>query len=278
MRKLLGPVPDQLFRYCSDSSISRYLRARAWNVKKAVKMMKESIKWRMEYKPEQIRWEDVAHEAETGKLYRSAYTDKLGRTVLVMRPSRQNSKSTKAQIKYLVYCMENAIMNLPDSLEEMVWLVDFEGFNLSNISVKSTRETAHVLQEFYPERLGVAILYNPPKIFEPFYMLVKPFLEPKTANKVKFVYSSNSNTMKIMEETFDLDKLETAFGGKDNNAGFEINKYAERMREDDKNMPYFWAKKNDESSGGRVGEVEGVSRDSEFPVMNSGNEAIVEVK
>lgn len=51
----------------------------------------------------------------------------------------------------------------------MVWLIDFEGFNLSNISVKVTRETAHVLQDHYPERLGVAILYNPPKFFEPFF-------------------------------------------------------------------------------------------------------------
>jgi hypothetical protein len=65
--------------------------------------------------------------------------------------------------------MENAVLNLPPGQEQMVWLIDFEGFNLSNISVKLTRETAHVLQDRYPERLGVAILYNPPKFFEPFF-------------------------------------------------------------------------------------------------------------
>lgn len=83
----------------------------------------------------------------------------------------QNSKSTKEQIKYLVYCMENAILNLPADQEQMVWLIDFDGFNLSNISVKLTKETAHVLQDQYPERLGLAILYNPPKFFEPFFMV-----------------------------------------------------------------------------------------------------------
>lgn len=60
-------------------------------------------------------------------------------------------------------------MNLPREQEQMVWLIDFEGFNLSHISVKVTRETAHVLQDHYPERLGLAILYNPPKFFEPFW-------------------------------------------------------------------------------------------------------------
>lgn len=35
--------------------------------------------------------EEIAKEAETGKIYRSNFTDKHGRTVLVMRPSRQVS-------------------------------------------------------------------------------------------------------------------------------------------------------------------------------------------
>ncbi|XP_062099360.1 uncharacterized protein LOC133805248 [Humulus lupulus] len=241
VRKSIGPLPDKLSIYCSDASICRYLRARNWNVKKATKMLKDTLKWRSEYKPEEIRWEEVAHEAETGKIYRSNYIDKHGRTVLVMRPSFENSKSTKGQIRYLVYCMENAILNLPQDQEQMVWLIDFQGFNLSHISVKVTRETAHVLQDHYPERLGLAILYNPPKFFEPFWTLVKPFLEPKTRNKVKFVYSDELNTKKIMEDHFDMDRLESAFGGNDN-TGFDIQKYAERMKEDDKRMPAFWTR------------------------------------
>lgn len=73
--------------------------------------------------------------------------------------------------------------------------------------------------------------------------MVKPFLEPKTYKKVKFVYSDDNNTKKIMEDLFNMDQLESAFGGKDN-SGFDINKYAERMREDDKKMPAFWARIN----------------------------------
>ncbi|XP_044511265.1 phosphatidylinositol transfer protein 3-like [Mangifera indica] len=244
VRKLLGPLSTRSSIYCSDAAVSRYLTARNWNVKKATKMLKETLKWRAEYKPEEIRWDEVAREAETGKIYRSNYVDKYGRTVLVMRPACKNSKSTKGQIRYLVYCMENAISNMLPDQEQMVWLIDFQGFNLSHISVKVTRETAHVLQDRYPERLGLAILYNPPKFFEPFWTVVKPFLEPKTQNKVKFVYSDDLDSKKIMEELFDMDKLESAFGGNDN-SGFNIDKYAERMQEDDKRMPSFWAKEKE---------------------------------
>ncbi|KAF5193139.1 Phosphatidylinositol transfer protein [Thalictrum thalictroides] len=241
VRRSLGQMPDKLFVYCSDASITRHLRARNWNVKKAIKMLRETLKWRLQYKPEEIRWEEISHEAETGKIYRSNYLDKYGRSVLIMRPSSQNTKSTKGQIRYLVYCMENAILNLPAEQEQMVWLIDFHGFNMSHISVKVTKETAHVLQEHYPERLGVAILYNPPKIFESFWTVVKPFLEPKTYRKVKFAYSDDVNSKKMMEDLFDMDKLEASFGG-NNQMGFDINEYATRMREDDKRMPLFWTR------------------------------------
>ncbi|KAI4339734.1 hypothetical protein MLD38_024644 [Melastoma candidum] len=244
VRRSVGDFPEKMIAFSSDASVLRYLRTRNWNVKKATKMLKETLKWRSNYKPEEIRWEDIAHEAETGKIYRTDYIDKHGRTALVMRPSRLNSKSTKGQINYLVYCMENAILNLPPDQEQMVWLIDFEGFNLTHISVKLTKETAHVLQDHYPERLGVAILYNPPKFFEPFFTVVKPFLEPKTYNKVKFVYSDDLTSQKIMEDLFDINQLEPAFGGKGISAGFEITKYAERMKEDDEKVSSFWERAN----------------------------------
>lgn len=241
VRQSLVQLPDKLSMYCSDASITRHLKARNWHVKKAIKMLKETLKWRFQYKPEEIRWEEIAKEAETGKIYRLNDLDKYGRSVLVMRPASQNTKSTKGQIRYLVYCMENAILNLPAGQEQMVWLIDFQGFNMSHISVRVTKETAHVLQDQYPERLGVAILYNPPKIFESFWTVVKPFLEPKTYRKVKFVYSNDVNSKKIMEDIFDMDKLESSFGG-NSQTKFNINDYASRMREDDKKMASFWTK------------------------------------
>ena len=77
--------------------------------------------------------------------------------------------------------------------------------------------------------------------------MVKPFLESKTQNKVKFVYTDDPNTKKIMEDLFDMEKLESAFGENDD-SGFNINKYAERMKEDDKRIPAFWTRGNPQSA------------------------------
>lgn len=70
--------------------------------------------------------------------------------------------------------------------------------------------------------------------------IAKPFLDPKTASKVKFMYSDDPNSKKMMEELFDMSLVESAFGG-DDKADFDINKYAERMREDEKKFS-FWKK------------------------------------
>lgn len=50
-----------------------------------------------------------------------------------------------------------------------------------------------------------------------------------------------------MEDLFDMGQLESSFGG-NNNTGFDINKYAERMKEDDKKLPAFWTKEHPPAS------------------------------
>ncbi|KAK3159941.1 hypothetical protein QOZ80_1BG0053020 [Eleusine coracana subsp. coracana] len=236
LRKDLGEQSSEAIKgFLSDESLSRFLRARNWNVQKASKMLKAAVKWRLAFKPETICWEDISEEAETGKIYRADYKDKLGRTVLVLRPGLENTTSGTGQIKYLVYSLEKAIMNLTDDQEKMVWLTDFQSWTLGSTPLKVTRETVNVLQDCYPERLGLAILYNPPRIFESFWRVVKPFLDQETRKKVKFVYSNDKESQKIMAEVFDMDQLDSAFGG-NNPAGFEYNSYADQMRDDDKKM------------------------------------------
>ncbi|KAL9312647.1 hypothetical protein ACSQ67_018099 [Phaseolus vulgaris] len=231
VRGLIGQLSDKESAYCSDASISRYLLSRNSNVKKAAQMLKQSLKWRKEYKPEEIRWEEVADEAELGSMYRPNYHDKCGRSVIIMTPGSKSSRSTQT-VKYLVYCMENAILNLPAHQEQVVWLVDLKGIKMSDISFKMAREIVHVIQDYYPKRLGLIILLNAPIVFQPFFKMIRPFLETEMYNKVKFYYWDNHNDKKILEDLFDMDKLESAFGG-NGDKGFDVNKYAERMKEDD---------------------------------------------
>lgn len=56
MKKIIGPLAEKLPKLCDDASLVRYLKARNWNTKKASRMLKDTVKWRLEFKPENILW------------------------------------------------------------------------------------------------------------------------------------------------------------------------------------------------------------------------------
>lgn len=52
----------------------------------------------------------------------------------------------------------------------MIWLIDFTGWTMANaVPIKTAREVVNILQNHYPERLAIAFLFNPPKVFETFW-------------------------------------------------------------------------------------------------------------
>ncbi|GKV29902.1 hypothetical protein SLEP1_g38777 [Rubroshorea leprosula] len=240
LRAALGPLSGRSLQYCSDACLRRYLEARNWNVGKSKEMLEETLKWRSTYKPEDIRWHEVAVEGETGKVYRAGFHDRHGRTVLILRPGMQNTASLDNQIRHLVYMIENAILNLPEDQEQMAWLIDFTGWTLStSVPVKSARDSINILQNHYPERLSVAFLYNPPRIFEAFWKIVKYFLDAKTFQKVKFVYPKNKDSVELMKSYFDEENLPIEFGGK---AILQYNheEFSKMMVQDDVKSANLW--------------------------------------
>lgn len=240
LRDALGPLSGCSLKYCSDGCLRRYLDARNWNVDKSKKMLEETLKWRATYRPEETRWHEVAVEGETGKLFKANFHDRSGRTVLIMRPGRQNTTSIDDQIRHLVYLMENAILNLPEGQEQMAWLIDFTGWTLStSVPIKAARETVNILQNHYPERLAVAFLYSPPRIFETFWKIVKYFLDPKTIQKVKFVYPMKQDSVELMSSYFDIDNLPTEFGGK-STLQYDHEEFSKLMIADDEKTANFW--------------------------------------
>ncbi|XP_066364172.1 uncharacterized protein [Miscanthus floridulus] len=200
VRELLGDLPTETPSFLSDGTIRRFLRAKNWSMEQATKALKEAVKWRRQFKPDKICW---------------------------------SLTSAKEHIKQLVYNLEILALSSEDAQEEnIVWMCDFSGWTLSTTPLWETRESLHIIQNYYPGLVGAAILSNPPKIFESFWKIVKHFIEPTLYDKVKFVYSNNSDSQRILADMFDLDKLEFAFGGR-NTASLDITMYSERMRRRD---------------------------------------------
>uniref|UniRef100_A0A7S0BC14 CRAL-TRIO domain-containing protein n=1 Tax=Rhodosorus marinus TaxID=101924 RepID=A0A7S0BC14_9RHOD len=226
MRRLLKQHTDLSSieqKWLDDNCLRRYLRARNMNVKKAYKMLEETIAWRRSFGVEGLLMGDlqtVKKESETGKTYVRG-TDKAGRAVLYMKPRNQNSKGTKGQLDQLVYTLERARGESIPPQEKITLLLDFKGYSMRNApSIKTMRETLNILQNHYPETLGIAVCVEAPALFSTMYKMIKPFIDPDTAKKIQFVsktkgFKVDSKAKRFMEGLFNKETLETEFGGSD---------------------------------------------------------------
>ncbi|KAM0928734.1 hypothetical protein ACQ4PT_002046 [Festuca glaucescens] len=237
VRGLLGPLMEEMPSFLSDTTILRFLRVRNWSTEQATKGLKETVKWRREYRPEAISWEDIAeNEVEAKRTHIANYVDKNGRSVLISNMGIKSKVSMKDQIKHMVYLLEHLAMSSADEKDDcVVWITDVRGWSIASTPFSSSRECMHIVQTYYPGLIAVAITFDPPSIFESFWKISKSFIDQNMRDKVKFVYASKPESMKIMEDLFDKDTLESSsFGGRSTSTAFDINKYAERMRGADK--------------------------------------------
>ena len=201
----------------NDRLYMRYLRARNFDVDKAVTMLNTTLQWRETFGLKNIQeWmETIRMENDTGKIYARGF-DREGSILLYMKPRLENSKNHDGNLKHLVYNMERAIatMDATSGEEKLVLLIDYDGYNLSSAPpMKTSMETLSILQNHYPERLKCAYCLRPPWVFNAFWSVISPFIDPVTKNKIKMV--PGEQLRNLLSEKIDVNVLEASCGGDD---------------------------------------------------------------
>ncbi|KAJ7067012.1 CRAL/TRIO domain-containing protein [Mycena amicta] len=100
-------------------------------------------------------------------------------------PSRQNTTEPPQQIQYTVWMLERCIDMMPAGIESLDLLIDYAD-KAKNPSLGTARTVLNILQDHYPERLGLALILNVPFLLNAFYKLITPFIDPVTRLKMKF--------------------------------------------------------------------------------------------
>ncbi|PSC75046.1 random slug 5-like [Micractinium conductrix] len=220
--------------FCTHGTYIRYLRARSWNVAKAAKMLRETLRWRVEYGPQALDWERTKAEGARGKLHVLDHPDNDGRPVVLMRPRLEAvySGDSDERVKWLVYTLEQAARladaSAPDG--KMTWLIDFVGYNSKNSPpLKVSLQVLHILQNHYPERLGCAVCYKPPLLFNVVWKAVGPFVDPHTRDKLVFL--SPKSPPEALAKHFDPQHIDDSLGGHiPIEQLFDYEGYGERMK------------------------------------------------
>ncbi|KAJ7364130.1 CRAL-TRIO domain-containing protein [Mycena albidolilacea] len=211
------PLMDVEKMWLSYECILRYLRASKWKVDVAIQRLEATLKWRREYGMYETVPADVEPEAVTGKEIPLGF-DVHGRPALYLIPSRQNTTESTQQIQFNVWMLERCIDLMPPGVESLDLLINYAD-KAKNPSFGTARAVLNILQDHYPERLGLALILNVPWLLNTFFKLITPFVDPVTRNKMKF------NPQVIEDGIFSPDMVMAQWWGGSYKFEYEHDKY-----------------------------------------------------
>jgi hypothetical protein len=213
-------LTDEEKQWCDDACLARYLRARVdkfgWNLEKSLLMIQDTLKWRREFKPEDIKEEDVRELIEMGMLYNNG-KDKQGRPIVMVK-FNQPMTDFVLYTRYVVFVMEKAIASMnPEETEQMLWILDLKGSNRKCFPPKAVcKEALNIFYTHYPERLHKLYIVDAPKVFSVFWAMLSAFLESDTKAKINFLSGAIGPGQKKTDallELVDVNVLESDYGG-----------------------------------------------------------------
>ncbi|KAJ2982963.1 hypothetical protein NQ176_g1046 [Zarea fungicola] len=188
----------------------RFLRARKWDVQKALIMFIAAVNWR---KAEMKVDDNVMRNGEAGaasdeksanskaKQLGSDFlaqlrmgksflhgSDREGRPICVVRVRLHHGGEQSAESieRYTVHVIETARLLLQPPIETATIVFDMTNFTLSNMDYAPVKFMIKCFEANYPESLGAVLIQNAPWLFQGIWRIIKPWLDPVVAAKVHF--------------------------------------------------------------------------------------------
>ncbi|KAL7784131.1 hypothetical protein V8C37DRAFT_413490 [Trichoderma ceciliae] len=213
-----------------DALALRFLRARKWDVEKALVMLVSTMSWRhSEMKVDS----DIMKNGEEGALADAQVgksdakkvaddflaqlrmgksflhgVDKQGRPICVVRVRlhRQGEQCEESLERYTVYLIETARMVLRPPVDTATIVFDMTGFSMANMDYTPVKFMIKCFEANYPESLGAVLVHNAPWVFQGIWKIIRGWLDPVVAAKVHF--TNNKNELReFIEPTHILKEL-----------------------------------------------------------------------
>jgi len=183
----------QLLEWCDDDCCKRFLRARGNNLEQAHTMLHKALLWRVETQPDKKQCDYCLEDPFSHNMRLIGFDVQQRPVIYTCFRQAKNRFNPEVNVAHLIKILEetSAIMKLTNA-EKWVWIIDFEGFGVSDCSITTASLTRQLL-DYYPDRLGVCVLLDAPWLFYGLWKTILPILPTETANKIQFVYSKDSN-------------------------------------------------------------------------------------
>ncbi|KAI8676404.1 hypothetical protein LRP88_10589 [Fusarium phalaenopsidis] len=193
-----------------DALVLRFLRARKWDVEKALVMLVSTMHWRHNDmrvdddimkngdalaiedeknadSPTKQVSADVMAQLRMGKSFLHG-TDKNGRPICVVRVRlhKIGAECEPSLERYTVYIIETARMVLEPPVDTACVIFDMTGFSMANMDYAPVKFMIKCFEANYPESLGAVLVHRAPWLFQGIWKVIRGWLDPVVAAKVHF--------------------------------------------------------------------------------------------
>jgi hypothetical protein len=213
-----------------NATLCRFLRARDYDVDKAVEMFTNAVEIRREHgaadilkkrDPNEPTWQHGTPHYHYGhdKLGRPFYIEMSGRVRVgkLMEPTGYMNFDdfTKRHIIHMEYMsrrIEHASKRYGEHVTQLSQIMDLEGLSYFDDSrgMQLFKDAINMDQNVYPEYLGNLFLINAPLIFRGMWVIIRKWIEAKTAAKFHVL---GSDYLPTLLQYIDIHELPVEYGG-----------------------------------------------------------------
>ena len=169
-------------------NVRRFLRADRGHLPKATKRLKETLRWRLEERPETRMCGACLNNDLRSHYMHHCGWDRRGRALVFSDIGMARDKAPNTNYEHcmqVLELLEPALAPFPN--DQYIWVVDFHKFSVADCNPQVARACLSLFGRSYPERLGGMIMVGAPMLFSGFYRVVSAFADPVTVKKVRFV-------------------------------------------------------------------------------------------
>ncbi|KAJ2781563.1 phosphatidylinositol transfer protein csr1 [Coemansia javaensis] len=173
-----------------DSWVLRFLRARKWDVPSAYDMIRKTLEWRAAQAIDEVVFfgeSQLHHHTMDSGLSFACTVDRLGNPVYIVRVRVNVARNRNIQAikRFLCWQIETSQMLSAGPADGRVtMLFDLSDFTRENIDIKLLRTLISLLTNYYPETLGIVLVYVNSLLFSSLWTMIAPFIDPNVRTKI----------------------------------------------------------------------------------------------
>jgi hypothetical protein len=215
LRSLILAAPDATevaaLEDRSPATLTRFLRARDFDARVAAALFLDHRAWRRSFGWAVPGSSVPQRYIANGTICLQALS-RHGRPllVIVVRRHTLEGREMESTRQFIIHTMDR-IMDAQRPGGQFLVLVDFEGLSRKSADVKALIACFEILQKGYPERVKHLWFAEPPALFWGLWQAIKPFVAPKTKEKIVFLYGKA--VADTLRAHFNAEDVPVEYGG-----------------------------------------------------------------